>query len=199
MPFATRRLPRAERRAQLVECATRVIAARGYSSSSMDDVAEAAGISKPVLYQHFDSKLALYLEVVRQASGRLETAILSALATEGGTRGRIRATISAFFGFVDDHRDQYTIVFSLDSYEPEARAIVAAVRSRLTAEIARAVAQGVETDARTAEFIGNTVTSMGESAARYVAADPELDRERAADSFTSFLVSGLDGLYGIGD
>ena len=61
---ATARMPRAQRRTQLLELATRVFTEKGYQATSMDDIAAAAGVTKPVLYQHFDSKESLYPEVL---------------------------------------------------------------------------------------------------------------------------------------
>ena len=59
-----RRLPRRERRAQLLESALEVFVAQGYHAAAMDDIAERAGVSKPVLYQHFPGKLDLYLALL---------------------------------------------------------------------------------------------------------------------------------------
>ena len=61
---ATARMPRAQRRNQLLELATQVFTEKGYQATSMDDIAAAAGVTKPVLYQHFSSKQSLYIEVL---------------------------------------------------------------------------------------------------------------------------------------
>ena len=58
------RMPRRERRAQLLESALEVFVAQGYHAAAMDDIAERAGVSKPVLYQHFPGKLDLYLALL---------------------------------------------------------------------------------------------------------------------------------------
>src|ERR671913_2626713 len=60
----TARLPRTARRKQLLAAAQEVFVAQGYHSAAMDDIAERAGVSKPVLYQHFPGKLELYLALV---------------------------------------------------------------------------------------------------------------------------------------
>src|SRR5690242_1596805 len=72
------RLPAAARRRQLLDVALGEFAERGYSGVSMDQVAEAAGVTKPVLYQHFTSKRALYLELVADVADRLESAVVKA-------------------------------------------------------------------------------------------------------------------------
>lgn len=164
----------------------------------MDDVAEAAGISKPVLYQHFASKQELYLEVVRQATGVLTGMLQEALHTEDDPRARVRSTIRAFFRFVDDSSAQCTVLFNVDAYEPEAVALFDGVRAELSGSIAQIVAHASGLDRQSAQFVGGTVTSMGESAARQAAAQPGLDREHAADVFATVLWSGLDSLYDLG-
>src|SRR5690625_1704509 len=62
--MSTSRMPRAQRRTQLLELATSVFTQKGFQATSMDDIAAAAGVTKPVLYQHFDSKETLYVEVI---------------------------------------------------------------------------------------------------------------------------------------
>ena len=74
------RLPAAARRRQLLDSALDVFAARGYHGASMNDVADAAGVTKPVLYQHFDSKQDLYLALLEEVGRRLITAIAKATA-----------------------------------------------------------------------------------------------------------------------
>jgi AcrR family transcriptional regulator len=72
-PVRPPRLPKAERRAQLLEAALEVFSADGYHAAGMDHIAERAGVTKPVLYQHFPSKLDLYLALLDAAIGDLLT------------------------------------------------------------------------------------------------------------------------------
>ena len=74
------RLPRVERRAQLLEAAREVFVAHGYHSAGMDDIAVRAGVSKPVLYQHFPGKLDLYLALLDKHCDTLESLVRAALA-----------------------------------------------------------------------------------------------------------------------
>ena len=75
------RLPRGERRAQLLDAANEVFTSRGYHAAAMDDIAEVAGVSKPVLYQHFSSKLDLYLALLDSSCERLVDVVRDALAS----------------------------------------------------------------------------------------------------------------------
>jgi len=70
-PSPVRRLPRAQRRDQIVAAATRAFADAGFAATSLDDIAAQAGVSRMILYRHFESKADLYLAVLDRAQGRL--------------------------------------------------------------------------------------------------------------------------------
>ena len=84
---------------------------RGYHGASMNDVAEAAGVSKPVLYQHFGSKEELYVSLVGEVGNRLSRAVTEAIPTGTDPRSRIIAGLGAYFGFVAAHRDEFRLLF----------------------------------------------------------------------------------------
>ena len=71
------RLPAARRRRQLLEVALRVFAEQGFYVTSMSDIADAAGVTKPVLYQHFASKRELYGQILAEVGNQLQEAIVS--------------------------------------------------------------------------------------------------------------------------
>ncbi|MFE6506925.1 TetR/AcrR family transcriptional regulator [Nocardioides sp. NPDC057767] len=70
-PAAKTRLPRAERRAQILAAATRAFARHGFADTGLDEIADEAGITRVVLYRHFDSKAELYRTILDQACARL--------------------------------------------------------------------------------------------------------------------------------
>ncbi|HEU5084135.1 MAG TPA: TetR/AcrR family transcriptional regulator [Acidimicrobiales bacterium] len=105
------RLPAARRREQLLEVALHVFAERGFHQTSMNDVADAAGVTKPVLYQHFTSKRALYLELLELVSSRLMAAIDEATSTAAGPREQVERGLRAYFRFVVDANDEYRLMF----------------------------------------------------------------------------------------
>ena len=83
------RLPAAERRTQVLQVALREFAARGFPRTSMNDIAEAGGVTKPVLYQHFESKRALYLALIDEVASEMLETISKAAANAGdGKIGR---------------------------------------------------------------------------------------------------------------
>src|SRR5207245_6267355 len=83
------RLPRSARRKQLLAAAQQVFVANGYHAAAMDDIAERAGVSKPVLYQHFPGKLELYLALLDTQAQALSAAVHDALAATDDNRLRV--------------------------------------------------------------------------------------------------------------
>lgn len=113
-PKKASRMPRNERRLQLMESASSVFVARGYHAAGMDEIAEAAGVSKPVLYQHFPSKLDLYMAVLTRHVDRMVNGVRQALRSTTDNRKRVRAAVEAFFDFVDNDTQGYRLVFESD-------------------------------------------------------------------------------------
>src|SRR5438552_14339759 len=96
------RLPRSARRKQLLAAAQEVFVANGYHAAAMDDIADRAGVSKPVLYQHFPSKLDLYVALLDQHVEVLGERVRGALASTDDNKERVTACIAAYFDFVAD-------------------------------------------------------------------------------------------------
>src|SRR6476646_10921902 len=100
-PRRTSRLPRGARRLQLLRAAQDVFVAQCFHAAAMDEIADRAGVSKPVLYQHFPSKLELYLALLDQHTGELVDAVRQALASTTDNKKRGAATIAAYFEDVE--------------------------------------------------------------------------------------------------
>ncbi|HEY1633773.1 MAG TPA: TetR/AcrR family transcriptional regulator [Acidimicrobiales bacterium] len=161
------RLPARERRRQLLDVALEVFATNGFHVTSMDDIAEAAGVTKPVLYQHFRSKRALYLELLDDVGARLMEAITKATATAAGPRQQVEAGFAAYFRFVAVHENAFRLLFgSLARRDEE---FSAAVR-RVEDSIAGAVADRIDADIDTAhrKLLAYAVVGMAEGASGHV-------------------------------
>ena len=104
------RLPASVRRHQLLDAALEAFASHGFHATSMNDVAEAAGVTKPVLYQHFGSKRSLYQELLDDVATTLRSRIEAATAT-GGPRQQVEAGFRAYFDFVGERRSRFTLLF----------------------------------------------------------------------------------------
>jgi AcrR family transcriptional regulator len=108
-----RRLRRAERREQLLAAATQAFARTGFAATSLDDIAAAAGISRVLLYRHFDSKTDLYRAVLDRAIRRLTATV--------GTRDYTYASIDALLGAAAEDPDGFRLLFHHAAREPEFR------------------------------------------------------------------------------
>src|SRR5256885_9071597 len=106
------KVPRAIREPHMLEMAGRVFAARGFNEASMDEIAEAAGISKPMLYSYFGSKEGLYFAYVDQAYRELISAIDEAVAGAGpDPEQQLREGTLAYYGYVGEHRHAFRVLF----------------------------------------------------------------------------------------
>lgn len=137
------RLPAVARREQILDVAVQVFARSGYHGASMNAVAEAAGVTKPVLYQHFESKQGLYLALLDEVGRRLLTAI--AKATAGATSGKTQTELGfkGYFRWVAEDHDSFLLLFGTQANRDAAS--TAAIR-RMTAETANAIAPLIAVD-----------------------------------------------------
>ena len=108
---AGNRLPKPARRRQLLAAAQEVFVAQGYHSAAMDEIAERAGVSKPVLYQHFPGKLELYLALLDESVAALTATVRTALESTTDNQQRVMATFTAFFDFVGSTGQAFRLVF----------------------------------------------------------------------------------------
>lgn len=102
---ATRRLPARERRATIERAAERLFAERGYAGTRLDDVAAAAGITKPVLYRHFASKEALHRALLEHHRDALAAEALDPYLAPGTLEQRLPAMLDAWFAYLERHPD----------------------------------------------------------------------------------------------
>ena len=110
----TARLSRSARRAQLLAAAKAVFVTQGYHAAAMDDIAVEAGVSKPVLYQHFPSKLELYLALLGESAADMVRLVRAALAATSDNHERVDNAVGAYFSFVADNGQAYRLVFESD-------------------------------------------------------------------------------------
>jgi AcrR family transcriptional regulator len=188
------RLPAAERRRQLLDQALEVFAARGFHATSMSDVAEAAGVTKPVLYQHFASKRDLYLELLDDVGGQLQSSILEATGAAEGPRQQVEAGFAAYFRHVSTHRSAFTLLFGsgarLDGEFTEAV-------QRVEVAIAAAVAALIDADIgdQHRRILAFGVIGLAESTSRHwIAEDLDLDPDLLARQVGALAWAGLRGV-----
>ena len=127
-----RRLPLAERRATIVEAAGRLFGERGYDATRLDDVAAAAGVTKPILYRHFDSKRALYLALLERHREDLGS-FAGAIPAEGSPAERLRVVLEVWFAYVEAHPYAWKMLFRDTGGGPEIHAFRLEVHARARA------------------------------------------------------------------
>lgn len=162
------RMPRRARRTQLLGAALEVFSAQGYHAAAMDEIAERAGVSKPVLYQHFPGKLDLYLALLDLSAEKIVKAVESALESTTDNKHRVAATVNAFYAYVASAEGAYRLVFESDlTNEPRVRERV----DRVNAECARKIAIVIQEDTglpdQQARLLAMSLVGMAQVSARY--------------------------------
>jgi AcrR family transcriptional regulator len=157
-------------------------AAGGFHATSMEDIAEAAGVTKPVLYQHFRSKRQLYLELLDDVGGSLMDAIAKATAGADGPRRQVEAGFTAYVRFMSDRPQAFPLLFGSGARrDPE---FADAVR-RVEASIAEAVAVLIEADIDDdhRRTLATAIVGMAEGVLRHAptGVDPDVLAARIAE------------------
>ncbi len=125
------RRPAAERRALIEEAAARLFAERGYAATTVEDIVSAAGVSKPMLYRHFESKKELQLRLLEHRRDELAAAPLERfLQGEGAPAQRLPAMLDAWFAHVEQHPDSSRVLFQDATGDADVRALQRELRGR---------------------------------------------------------------------
>lgn len=133
---AWKRLPRAVRERQMLDAAVRIFSRRGFHSASMDEIAEAAGISKPMVYAYLGSKEELFVACLHREGTRLMEAVAGAVEPGLPVDEQLWRGLRAFFGFVAGHRDGWSVLYRQARGQEPFAAEVAAMRERITEVVA---------------------------------------------------------------
>ena len=196
-PPATRqrgaRMPRRERRAQLMDSALEVFVAQGFHAAAMDDIADRAGVSKPVLYQHFPSKLDLYIAVVDSHAEKLVNDVNTALRTTTDNHQRVRAAVQAFFDFIEHDSQGYRLIFENDYVsEPQVAAQVKVATEACTDAVFDLISRDSGLDPHRARMIAVGLVGISVDCARYwLDSDRPISKDDAVDGTVQFAWGGL--------
>ncbi len=162
----SRRLTADARRRQLFDVALTLFAERGYAATTMDDIAEAAGVTKPLVYQHFASKRALYLELMDVFSHEIVTAIVKATSAAGGPRQQVERGFAAYFELMLADERAFHLLYGRDA--PDDPELGAALR-RIEETIAEAIDPLIDADLEPEHrlLLAHAVVGMAEGASRH--------------------------------
>lgn len=191
-----RRLRAAARRAEILRAAARCFAAAGYEATAMDDVALAAGVTKPVVYDHFPSKEALYLallgglrdQLLAEGRASLEPALTSAEA--------VAAAVAVVVRFAAERPAEAGLLFQPPPGEGPLADAVRAIQDRASAGIAALLA-GRAPDAAPwrQRFAAEFIKAGLHAATLWWRTHPELDQATVTAELTALVWSGIGGAF----
>jgi AcrR family transcriptional regulator len=200
------RLPRSARRAQLLTAAQEVFVANGYHAAAMDEIAVRAGVSKPVLYQHFPGKLELYLALLDQHVDVLGEQVRTALQSTTDNKKRVEGCIAAYFDFVDDPGGAFRLVFESDlRNEPAVRERVERSLQISIDALADTIAQDTGLERADAELLSCGLAGLAEVSARWwldsdgASSGRRVAKERAVTLLSSLAWRGISGYPRVSD
>lgn len=199
IPARGARLSRQARRRQVLQAAQSVFVAQGYHSAAMDDIAERAGVSKPVLYQHFPSKLELYLALLDQHTEALVLKVREALDSTTDNKARVLACVQAYFDFVDGEgtpgEGAFRLVFESDlRNDPAVRERVARMTAQCVEAIADTIAHDTGYRAEEAALLSVSLSGLMEVSARWwLTSEGRVPKERAVELLVGQAWRGISG------
>ena len=188
------RLSAPQRRSQLLDVAGRLFAQQGFHGLSMEQLADGAGVSKPVLYQHFPSKQRLYLALVHDAVAELESRVRGALEGTTDNQARVHGAISAYFDFVEDRRFQL-LFRTAELNDDDVRAAVDGAFSRVAEVIGQLIADDAGLSEDSANFLASGVRGLATEGARWWLEHPEVDKADAVRLLSRLVWRGLGAFH----
>ncbi len=190
-------MPRADRERLILDVAGTVFARDGYHSASMDEIAATADVSKPMLYAYFASKEGLYLAYIDRTGRELVDRLIGAAVRAERGSARLRAPISEFLAFVEEHRAGWTVLFhELTASQPLAEE-VAQLRGQVAGAVCRMLqpAGGECADGQAADGIAHAIVGAGESLANWWLAHPDVPRDAVTDWYVGMVQSAAGRLH----
>ena len=192
-----RRMRAPERRKQLLEVARKVFSESGYHTVTMDDVAKEAGVTKPILYDHFPSKRDLYRGLLETDLATLRQKIERALDSSPGNRERIRASFQAYFDFVDDEGEGFRLLMQeAVGAEEEFRALIGRFRDDVHTAVTDVIvreSRGVLTR-KEAGDVALGLIGMAETVAQHEPGRSKKERRTTVDTLVRLAWRGITGL-----
>ncbi len=190
----TNRLPAAERRQQLLDVALDLFSGADYYSTTMDDIAAAAGVTKPVLYQHFASKRALYLHLVEDVGARMAGAITRRTSAVDSPRRQVEVGIDAYFQFIAANRAAFLLLYEgADRSDASVADAVRKIEDSMAEMVAPLIAAGIDKEQQRALAYG--VVGAAEAAGRaWATGKLELELSILTADIAELAWSGLRGI-----
>ena len=189
-----RRISGDERRESILQLTSRAFAERGYDGVRTAELAESAGVSEALIYQHFRTKAELYRSAVDRSADLLEERIVSAAAPGPPVEERLQRAIDAFFSFVSEPGNAWTVL-TLNVSDPELADYQRELRARAIAGLADLLATHPDASRLgrgQLEQLAEVIAGGAESLATWWAKNPKAGREELVTLLTSFVWSGFE-------
>ncbi len=195
-----RRMAASDRRLAILEAARVAFADGGFHQTSLDAVAEQAGVSKALIYEHFDSKRELYLAMLEMHVEELVERVSAAVTAADQPEERMRSGLEAFFAFVEERRGAWRIMFrnpgdpDVAVYMERLRDGVAAVVAALMSEEAEQAFPGVPERERIIQMVAQQMVGAMQALADWWDLHREIPREEVIQGAMDFAWSGQERL-----
>jgi len=184
----TQRLPREARRRQLLAAAHQVFVAHGYHGASMDEIAEVAEVSKPVLYQHFPGKRELYLALLDVHLAEFSELLDTAISSTDDNRQRVYNTIDTYYQYISRESQAYRLIFESDVL---ADPLISERIEKFNAQLSEAIAAVVVADTPLTEdegnLLGRALAGLSQVSVRYSATTDSAVPQQTAIELISLL------------
>ncbi|MDQ0095446.1 AcrR family transcriptional regulator [Paeniglutamicibacter psychrophenolicus] len=189
----TQRMPREVRRRQLLNAAHQVFVAHGYHGASMDEIAEVAEVSKPVLYQHFPGKRELYVALLDAHMDEFSALLQQAINSTTDNKLRVGATIRAYYEYISRDSQAFRLIFESDLLNDELiGGRIEAFNAKFAGRIADVVAEDTRLPPAQALLMGRAMAGMAQVSARYwVDMADEVSMEEASDLVSRLAWRGI--------
>ena len=183
------RLPRSARRKQLLAAAQQIFVAQGYHAAAMDEIAERAGVSKPVLYQHFPGKLELYLALLDTHCDAIIAKVRSAMMATPDNKERVKGAVQAYFDFVDHESEAFRLVFESDlRNDPQVRQRVERVEQGCIAAVTDTIISDTALSSDTAELLASGLVGAAGQSAQFWLANGRRTPKAEAETLVAALI-----------
>jgi AcrR family transcriptional regulator len=180
---------------QLLQAAQDVFVAQGFHAAAMDDIADRAGVSKPVLYQHFPGKRELYLALLEEQVDHLAERVADAMAGTHDNRERVNRTVGAYYDFIDAEGEAFRLVFESDlRNDDDVRSIVDRGARLCVEAIAEVIAADTGADPERALLLASGLTGLAETSARWwLSRKGTVSRDEAVSLLATLAWRGISG------
>ena len=190
------RMTGAQRREQLIGIGRQLFASRGYEATTVEEIASAAGVSKPVVYEHFGGKEGLYAVVVDREIQALLGAIAGALTSEGGSRALLERAATALLDYIETSTDGFRILVR-DSPPGQQTGSFASLMSDVASQVEHLLAEQFThrgLDPKQAPMYAQMLVGMVALTGQWWLENPKAKKRDVAAALVNLAWNGLTGL-----